>query len=420
MKKIIAFLLAVLFVLGCVACTGEQPPQNSSSKPVENPGSNLDGDQNDDQGGNKNQEDNKIMLDMPTVRPKPKDPVGDIGKQPREIEALLAVARAYVARTTATQYEDSKMTSAGDYWFIKQKDVNVNPLLYSPESASSQHTYYSSCAVFIKDIFLTAWGVEVVQPVTVTSAQLAHDKNYGFWKYYPTGKETAEEKEKIKKEFFDILQPGDVITTCKSGASGHIMIYVGNGWMIHSTNYKALGGGDYDQTNNAPKLEVNGSVEYYDMTLIFEPNQKYDFWAYEVWSILRPISYLDNVEITEQTQLRMENLVDIYVEKISSHPVGITAVIGEEITYGFYVRNDRTETATVELKDIVPENTTYVSGAWELDGNNMSWSLTLAPGEEKMICYTVKVNDDPSLYNNGVIVSNQGTAGGVIIPCNDI
>jgi uncharacterized repeat protein (TIGR01451 family) len=95
-------------------------------------------------------------------------------------------------------------------------------------------------------------------------------------------------------------------------------------------------------------------------------------------------------------------------------------MIGEDITYGIYLRNDGEEKATVELKDIVPENTTYVSGAQKIDGNNMSWSVELAPGEEKMVCYTVKVNEDQSLYNFGVIVSDEATAGGVNLPCNNI
>ena len=425
MKKIIAFLLAMIFLFGCVACSGgEKPPTStpngSQNKPTDNPGGDLE-DDTDDNEDNKDQENNQIMLPMPNVRPKPNDPVGDVGKQPREIDAVLTVARAYIARTTATQYEDSKMTSAGEYWFMKGKSKDVDPNKYSPESATSQFTYYQSCGGFVKDVFLIAWGEELFQPLTLTSAQVTQVKEYSYWRYdAPTGEETAEEKERIKNEFLTTLKPGDIISTQKKGASGHILIYLGNGWAAHCTNYKDLGGGDYDQSKNAPKIEVNGSVEYYDITKFFEKGQKYDFWAYAAWSIIRPTTYLKDIKVTEQTAARMKNLVDIYVEKISSHPIGTAAQIGEQITYGIYIRNDRDEKATVELKDVVPANTTYVSGAEKLDGDNMSWSVKLEPGEEKMICYTVKVNEDPALYDNGVIVSDKATAGGVTLPCNNI
>jgi len=415
MKKAISFLLAMIFLFGCVACTETKNPPSSNPGGSQSTPSNTP--PNDPE---KEQENNQIMLPIPEVRPRPKDPVGDVGPVSREIEAILAVARAYIARTTATQYEDSKMTTT-EYWFMKSKSKEVDPNKYSPESATSQHTYYQSCGGFVKDVFLIAWGEELFQPLSLTSAQVTQEKKYSYWRYdAPTGEETAEEKERIKNEFLSTLQPGDIISTHKKGASGHILIYLGNGWAAHCTNYKNLGGGDYDQTKNAPKVEVNGSVEYYDITKFFKKGEKYDFWAYAAWSIIRPTTYIKNIQITEQTEARMNNLLNIYVEKISSHPIGITAHIGEQITYGFYLRNDRKEKATVELFDVVPANTTYVSGAETLNGDNMSWNVALEPGEEKMICYTVKVNEDQTLYDNGVIVSDKATAGGVNLPCNNI
>ena len=428
MKKTLAFLLAIIFILGSVACNEAAKPSVSSpdtnqNDPTDDPTGDPTDDPADDPTDDPNdekQEDNQTMLPMPEVRPRPKDPVGDIGPVSKEIEAVLTVARAYIARTTATQYEDSKMTST-EYWFMKSKDKNVDHNLYSPESATSQHTYYQSCGGFVKDVFLIAWGQELFQPLSLTSAQVTQKKEYSYWRYdAPAGEETAAEKEKIKNEFLTTLKPGDIISTQKKGASGHILIYVGNGWAAHCTNYKDLGGGDYDQSNNAPKIEVNGSVEYYNVTKFFEKGEKYDFWAYAAWCIIRPTEYLKDIKVTEQTEARMTTLRDIYAERISSHPVGTTVQIGEEITYGIYLRNDRAEKATVELKDVVPANTTYVSGAEKLDGVNMSWSVTLEPGEKKMICYTVKVNEDPALYNNGVVISDKATAGGVTLPCENI
>jgi hypothetical protein len=121
-------LLAAIFIVGCVACAdGGTPPATTPAGNQNTP----ENDNEDDINDNNETESNQIMLEMPNVRPRPKDPVGDIGSVPREIDALLTVARAYVARTNFTQYEDSKMTTS-EYWFIKQKDKSVDPRRYSP------------------------------------------------------------------------------------------------------------------------------------------------------------------------------------------------------------------------------------------------------------------------------------------------
>lgn len=413
MKKIIALLFAVLLLAGSFACSKEK---SANSAQPDTPINNTENKTSDE-------EENQIsvkMLDMPQIQTRPESPVGEVTMPSYEVEALLEVAEAYLTRMYATQYEDPKMTSAGEYWFLRNKESAGDTTTYSPEAATSQNTYYTSCSPFIKDVFWQAWNVDITDPSAWTAAQIAKATKYSLWNYKPTKTETLEEKNKIKEEFLSILQPGDIISLCHSGASGHILLYVGNGWAIHSNYYTSKDGGNYDQKGNAPKVEIEGSVEYRDINTFFKVGNYYYFWEKEIWSILRPSDYLKDIKLTEQTKLRMENLQDIYAEKISSHPVGKTAVIGEEITYGIFLRNYRSEQATVEIKDVVPENTTYVGGAEKIDGKNLSWSVTLEPGEEKLICYTVKVDENEALYQNGIIVSNQATAGGVILPCNDI
>ncbi len=408
MKKIVSLLLAMLLLVGSVACGKENTVKDNSSvgKPAD------DSIDESVSKGNK--------LEMPSIRIRPESPEGEVTMPSYEIEALIEVAKAYLARTVANQYEDSFKTTFDERWFIPNKESAGDTSLYSPESATSQNTYYASCSPFIKDLFWQAWNVNLTDTGSWTAAEIAKDSKYSLWSYIPTKVETEEEKEKIKTEFLSTLIPGDVIALCHKGPSGHILLYIGNGWAIHCTCHYSTGGGNYDHGVNSAKIEIDGSVEYIDLNTFFEEGNYYYFWEKEIWSILRPTNYIKDIKLTEQTKLRMENLRDIYVEKISSHPVGITAQTGEEITYGFYLRNDRTEQATVEIKDVVPENTTYLSGADTIDGKNLSWSVDLAAGEEKFICYTVKVNEDPELYKNGIIKSNSATAGGVILPCQSI
>lgn len=353
---------------------------------------------------------NDRTLEMPDVRPCPPYLDGEVEISSPEVAAVIAVAKAYLARTTAMQYEDGFMAKSVRWYKM---------FAYSPEYATSQNIYNTSCSPFVKDVFWQAWGVDITTSEIWTAAQIAKATEYSIWNYAPTKSETDAEKETIKNEFLSTLIPGDIIALCHKGASGHILIYVGNDYAIHATCHAKLGGGSFDQYKKEEKWEVDGSVEYGKVSNFFKKESYYSFFEKEMWSILRPIEYIKNIKITEQAKLRMEYLQDIYVEKISSHPVGITADLGEKITYGFYLRNDRKTQATVEIKDVVPQNTTYVSGAEMIEGENLSWTVTLQPGEEKLVSYIVTVNKDENLRNKS-IKSDKATVCGIGLPCTDI
>ena len=349
-------------------------------------------------------------LPMPAVLPYVPGPEGEVEYPSKEAEALIVVAKAYLARASANQYEDSYFTSKAERWFEIFKS--------SPEDATSQINYNSSCSPFIKDVVYQAWGIDMTTSQVWTAAQMAKTKEYSMWSYVPNGNETREQQERIKNEFLSILQPGDMIALCHNGPSGHILLYVGNGYAIHCSYYGSKGGGNYDHGNNQHKWEVDGSVEYRKIDTFFNEGNYYYFWEKEIWSIMRLTDYHRNIKITDQTKLRMENLQNIYVEKISSHPTGITADLGEEITFGFYLRNDRDTAVTLEIKDTVPEGTTYITGAQKKNGDSLSWSVTLAPKARQMVCYTVRVNNDNTLYNTAI--HSDSTVGGVYTNCPDI
>jgi uncharacterized repeat protein (TIGR01451 family) len=101
----------------------------------------------------------------------------------------------------------------------------------------------------------------------------------------------------------------------------------------------------------------------------------------------------------------------IIAEKLSSHPIGHTADLGEEITYTFNVKNTRKTAVTLEIIDTVPENTTYVKGAQVVEGNTLKWIAEVPASSTSTYEYTVKVNDDSSLY--GQYVQSESTVGGV-------
>ena len=296
MKKLVALLLAMLLLMGSVACGKE------NTNTIKN-------------NGSTDEPTESSKLEMPIIRKRPVSPEGEVDLPSYEVEALIEVAKAYIARTIANQYEDSFKTAFDERWFIPNKESAGDLSVYSPESATSQNTYYASCSPFMKDLFWQAWGVNLTDTGSWTAAEIAKDSKYSLWSYVPTKVEIEEEKEKIKTEFLSTLIPGDVIALCHKGPSGHILLYIGNGWAIHCTCHYSTGGGNYDHGVNSAKIEVDGSVEYIDLNTFFEEDNYYYFWEKEIWSILRPSDYIKDIKITEQTKLRMDNLRDIYVEK---------------------------------------------------------------------------------------------------------
>jgi predicted TIM-barrel fold metal-dependent hydrolase len=59
----------------------------------------------------------------------------------------------------------------------------------------------------------------------------------------PKSVQTEEEKAKVKAEFLAALQPGDLVCIRRESGTGHVMLYIGNGELIHSSgsNYKYTG-----------------------------------------------------------------------------------------------------------------------------------------------------------------------------------
>jgi len=134
MKKLVALLLAMLLLMGSVACGKE------NTNTIKN-------------NGSTDEPTESSKLEMPIIRKRPASPEGEVDLPSYEVEALIEVAKAYIARTIANQYEDSFKTAFDERWFIPNKESAGDLSVYSPESATSQNTYYASCSPFIRTFF---------------------------------------------------------------------------------------------------------------------------------------------------------------------------------------------------------------------------------------------------------------------------
>jgi len=335
-----------------------------------------------------------------------------------EVEAIITVAKAYLARGIRLQYECSNLVkSATGVKSVTRCQYHVN----TPEDCTSQNTGYTNCSAFTYDVFWEAFGLDIKAN---GCSKLRDAVDMHVFTYYITGNETPYERRLVEQNFLNSMQQGDIIVcnhNAERGGGGHALLYIGDGMLIDSAYMSTDGGGNFDHSANFDKLEIYGSVrDTCKVTRFFDEDYYYYFWGKEVcWSIVRPLKKYTNAKITYKTQARIENLKDIYIEKQSSHAVGQTVDIGEEITFTYFIRNDRDTEATLQATAQVPANTEYVSGGDYTVGKSIKWEVKVPAGQEVKVSYTVKVKSDPALY--GTAISGEGSAiGGVELRCRDI
>lgn len=373
MKRIIALLLALVTLLAMLAgCGEEEKPQ-----------------------ANKNNNNNPIDIGS-------KDDEEEIRTYDTVVqEALAVVAEAYYARRVYVQYEDNPLIKSGD---ILRADRHK----YSPEDATKQFTTYSNCAAFTYDVYKEALGIDIYS-WTTASLQGATDMHALTCNQMLT---TTEEKEEWYQKVRDTIQPGDIINYRKD-SWGHAMLYIGYNEVIHCSSNSGTGG-SYNMSAKKEVLDPSGGI--YKITLD-EVIDKHLPGA-NAFALVRPTLKHPDAAPTEKTLNRIANLQNVYVEKTSSHAVGMTADQGDEVTFSISIKNSNKTEKTFEITDTVPAGTTYVGGADSVDGNTLKWSVTVpSGGGKKDISYTVKVNADAK---DGDKIHSVAKVGGVDVQCRPI
>ena len=200
------------------------------------------------------------------------------------------------------------------------------------------------------------------------------------------------------------LQPGDILVILRNNSSGHAMLYVGNGNIIHS------GGNVYNYTASVGTEVYEASIRRMKvLDYFFNPasTKGYVFGQVSDLAIIRPLQIFDG-EIPQNTQNRVANMQGIMAQKLSSHAKSQTVNPGEEMTFTFEIYNTRSTSVTLEIRDTLPAGTTLVSG-------QLQHTVTVPAEERVKISYTVKVNAD--VPYGTVIQSTDSTVGGVTVKC---
>ena len=298
-------------------------------------------------------------------------------------KAVVTTAESYYLRGEYAQYDMGTLckSATGN---IERRMTGVK----APEDYTSQQMGYTDCSGFVYDVYLKSLGIKICNSSPWTKTYCESLDNTVL-REYPKKNMTEEEKQQKIKEFNETLQPGDIMVYRYNGdTAGHAMLYVGNGMMIHS------GGKSFNYEEGHEVYEEKGTYFYEPIAdSLFVPGHRRYIFDKHSYVIVRPLDGFSG-EIPKDTLCRIGEMRGIKAQKTASHTYGQTVNTGEEVTFTFVLENYSDKPKNLKITDTVPENTTYVSGAEKMDGNNLCWNVEVAPEEIKEVSYTVKVNGD--------------------------
>ncbi len=294
----------------------------------------------------------------------------------RKTQALLAAAKAFMARGPWVQYDQLSM----------DRILRVTPRhdwLCTPEHATEQHTVYMDCARFVCTLFYAAFGVRLEADVTWNMIKTVKDRVY----YRQlTLQETPQEHIAIWEEICQILEPGDAIVFLRGSRRGHIVLYMGNGVICESA-----GGGPTNSYCYADRHDTVRETGLYTRTLqqMFDEHLEDDTKG--VFStvntelaVLRPLNHVG--EPTDQALVRIGQAKDLFCQVLSSHPGGMSLRRGRQVTYTVCVRNDGSRCRTVTALVNAPAGARLQAEAEQ--------SCSLGAGESVCFAYPLQISED--------------------------
>ena len=339
-------------------------------------------------------------------------------------KALIATAETYLLRGDRAQYTDDNTGKSLYRW-----ESGVR----NPEDYTVDQYGYTNCAAFTYDVHWTTYGYAPKSynskgnSITLnTTANLAASAARGWnedtltgankstiFHYTPQGVISDAEKAEKTQQICSLLRPGDIICIRRTTGSGHAMLYVGNGLIIHSS------GSNYSNANKSDTHEA--TVRFRAVMDLFDPaiagKTSYVF-NLKSFSIVRPQNNT-TAKVTENAANRVEHMQGMIAEKVSSTAMSKTVNCGDTITYTFYIFNTTKQEKQVVIKDELSRLATFVTAT---DGgkcadNVISWDLKIPADTRIPVSYTVKVKDD--VAPGSKIDGAKATVNGVLHKCYD-
>ena len=339
-------------------------------------------------------------------------------------QAVLETAYAYYLKADCVQYDSTPLV------YRKGAEYSRRTKEGKPEDATPDKTYYTVCSSFPYETYWNALGYRLggSSDACYTMSLTTRPQEAVVFEY---DKRRDRDGSKYVPEMMrlrSLLEPGDVLvyTTIKkqdpkTGAvegGGHALMYVGDvagdghNMVMHSggAKYQFTDGG-YDQ------IEWSGTIRLDDMDATFfhgpAMRKKTKIMAFR--PLLLPASKYPLTDSAKARYLYPRLRYDRRAE------VGIygSVVTGGTLGYSITLKNFSKKTYTVPVREKVPDGGEFLpqqsmGGLAVCDGRTFGWDIPLAPGEERVVSWRVRVTAPAGSR----IVAAGGTAAG--IPSNTI
>ena len=309
-------------------------------------------------------------------------------------KSIIATAKAYLLRGDRMQYADTRLvTSIQNYRWERGK---------APEDYTTDETGYSNCTGFVHDVYLHALGWDYGDFQLKNSPEEMKAFTYFF-----TGNEKGAAQAELKESYLSSLQVGDIVFYSYS-SNNHAMLYIGNGNLIHCSG----------STHNGYVEKEEPAIRLDSVETLFDPaSSRYLFSKEKPRSalyIIRPLDMWQGSEIPEQAQKRILDMQGIFAEKTCSATLGQTVNPGDTLTYTFTVFNSNSDFMTVNITDLIPENTLLLTeGGAAMARASLSWSLSLAPLEKRSVSYKVIVSE-AATEGDVILCTDESKVGGIL------
>ncbi len=331
-------------------------------------------------------------------------------------QAVVELAAAYYRRAADTRYDYTVMTPVPRLAGVERVSTH-DPV----GSIAPDHIYYSNCSQFVYALYYETFGRGPLgdngHNAVVSNYNKAGLEGPEVVLELASGANTAEREEfvRLAKE---LLQPGDTINSSNvKQDKGHSMLYVGDylgdggNWVIHSNTNKipdgSMGADGVKTIQRTDWKVFLGTGTYGAMTDTVKI------------SILRPTNVMDFDMLLPagHSRLKFPGLDLIRQGSVWQY---MDVQTGQEIEITQIVKNSSQQAwQGLTIADPVPVGAEIVTGTISHGGSirndKVFWNLSLQPGQEVKLTYTVKVTAE----KGGVVELAAGLADGTI-PTRDL
>ena len=341
-------------------------------------------------------------------------------------QAVLETAYAYYLKADCVQYDSTPLMlhRVGVMSSRRTKEG-------TPEDATPDKTYYTVCSSFPYETYWNALGYRLggSSDACYTMSLTTRPQEAVVFEY---DKRRDRDGSKYVPEMMRmraLLEPGDVIvyttfkeqktktgTTLKGG--GHALMYVGDvagdghNKVMHSGGAKyQFEDGGYDQ------VEWSGTIRLDDMDAIFFHGARLKKKTKIM--VFRPLQLpASKYPLTDSAKARYLHPRLRYDRRAEVGVYG-SVVSGGTLGYSITLKNFSQKAYVVPVREKVPDGAEFLpqqsmGGLAVCDGRTFGWDIPLAPGEERVVSWRVRVTAPAGSR----IVAAGGTAAG--IPSNVI